>query len=119
MSDLPDKGYLYGQFQKGQDWRDRLQRKLAHKAVDIGVDDDVNVDNSQRNSGFGWKELAVLATGGLGAMYMFSGVQPAPQAVPSENYAPLHDSEYEVRFFDKEGNLIKVPHISQIDESQQ
>lgn len=111
--ELPDKGYLYGMYQRGRDWREKLHRQTAHKALDIGVDDDMFVDNSKRSNGFGWKELAVLAATAVGGGYLLTNSTTAPpmptqQAVPS----PI-DSEYEVLFFDRDGRPISIPHISQ------
>ena len=62
MSDqleYPDKDQLYGKFQRKEDWKDKLHKKLSHKSLDIGLDDEMFVDNSRR--GLGWKELAILA----------------------------------------------------------
>lgn len=115
--DMPDKKYLYGNYQESDDWRQRLHRKLAHKSLDIGMDDDVNVDNSR--VGLGWKELAVIAGMLLGgtAIWKFGdkGVSQQPVVVPSvpqQQYSPPIDSEYEVRFYDKDGNPIEIPQIS-------
>lgn len=105
---LPDKDYLYGEFQRGQRWRDRLASKLAHKAVDIPEDEDVNL-NVQ--NGIGWKGLAVIAGALLGGGWLLKDTvappqPPAPAVVP----APA-DSEYEVRFYDASGNVIDVPRL--------
>ena len=108
---IPDKQYLYGKFQEGQDWRSNLHKKLAHKSLDIGLDDEVNVDNSRTATGMGWKELAVIAAAGLGGTGLFMSLQPQPSQ-PAPQVSPLPDSDYVVRFFDKDGNLIDVPHIS-------
>lgn len=116
MSDIPDKQHLYGRYQKSEDWRQQLQKKLTHKSLDIPEDDDVYVDNS--NKGMGWKELAVISGTllGAGALYAYSNSTPQtpPTAVapPAQPAGPV-DSEYQIRFFDKDGNLIEVPHISQ------
>ena len=106
-----DKDALYGQFQHGEDWQSRLSRKLAHKSLDIADDDmDVNVQNTK--SGIGWRELAVAAVAGLTGFGMWQySQQPTPPADPVEHASPV-DSEYEVRFYDADGNPIDVPHIS-------
>ena len=110
--DLPDKGYLYGNFQKVLDWQCKLFRKASHKALDIPDDDmDLNVRN-----GMGWKELAVVGAMVLGAAwgakYFAVPESPAPPAVTVPATPPV-DSEYEVRFYDAEGNVIPVPHVNQ------
>ena len=112
--DLPDKEFLYGKYQAKRDWRNRLASKLAHKSLDIDEDEGVNVDNSR--IGIGWKELAVLGLMGLGGAWVYSNsnsnsnntTQPA---APAQQVGPI-DSEYEVRFYDADGNPIDVPHIS-------
>ena len=109
---LPDKNYLYGEFQRGQRWRDRLAAKLAHKAVDIPEDEDVNL-NVQNSHGTGWKELVAIAgllfCGGWLAKNAFK--PPAvPPAVPPAATSPA-DSEYEVRFYDAQGQLIEIPRL--------
>lgn len=113
MSDIPDKQHLYGRYQKSEDWRQQLQKKLTHKSLDIPVDDDVHVDNSRK--GMTWKELAVISGTllGMGSLYAYMNKPPqAPTAPPAQPAGPV-DSEYQIRFFDKDGNLIEVPHISQ------
>lgn len=65
------------------------------------------------------KLLTALLAGGLGAAGLFIWQQlhqqPAPPASPVPPFVapPLVDSEYEVRFYDAQGRLIDVPHISQ------
>jgi len=109
MSEI-DKPGLYGKFQKANDWQNNLSRKLAHKSLDIADDMDVNVQNTK--SGIGWRELAVAAVTGLAAFGMWQySQQPTPPADPVEHASPV-DSEYEVRFYDADGNPIDVPHIS-------
>ena len=104
-----DKESLYGKFQRTADWQDKLHKKLAHKSLDIGEQDEMQVDNSRTQLGITWKELAVLAATGLGGLYMFNQWnQPAtPQQQQPTQSAPV-DSEYQVRFYDAEGNPIDV-----------
>ncbi len=78
-----DKDQLYGEFQREQQWRGKLTRKLAHKAVDIPEDDPVNI--SVRH-GFGWKEILAVGTLALGgwSAWLFSNlpVPPTPTVAP-------------------------------------
>ena len=37
--EVPDKSYLYGVYQAADAWRDKLARRMAHKALDIPADD--------------------------------------------------------------------------------
>lgn len=72
---------------------------------DAWVCDDMTINNSGKSN---LLELALLLLLGLGGMYYINKDKaPTPQEVN------VDDSEYEVRFFDKDGNLITVPHISQ------
>lgn len=107
-NELPDKNYLYGEFQRTQRWRDKLARKLAHKSLDIGDEDEMNVANVR--TGIGWKELAVLAATGLGGLWLYNEGQGKsdPSPPPAAAASPV-DSEYEVRFFDAKGNPIYLP----------
>jgi hypothetical protein len=110
--DLPDKDFLYGKYQAKRDWRNRLASKLAHKSLDIDEDEDVNVDNSR--IGIGWKELAVIGLMGLGGAWIYNNTNnntTPPAATVQPGNGPI-DSEYEVRFYDADGNPIDVPHIS-------
>lgn len=104
-----DKEQLYGKYQRTADWQDNLHRQLAHKALDIGAQDEMQVDNSRNNLGLTWKELSVIGGLILGAYYLYGQSQmqpPAQQQIPAQ--ASPTDSEYEVRFFDAEGNPIKI-----------
>lgn len=77
--DLPDKEYLYGEFFKPLRWKHRLEEKLAHKSLDIPMDD--GMDNVGNKHGLGWKELAVI--GGVGLVgYSLATRQPDPPTVP-------------------------------------
>ncbi len=109
-TEVPDKGYLYGKFQQVLDWQDKLCRKASHKALDIPTDDmDLNVKN-----GLGWKELAVVGAmvlGAIGVTNYFTVPQQGPPTPPAA-VSPV-DSEYEVRFYDADGNVIPVPHVNQ------
>lgn len=113
-----DKDHPYRSWVGAELWRNRLQRRATHKALDI-ADDEMDFNQSIQK-GMGWKELAVIAATGLGAAHLLTknsdqAPAPVPQAVVQPAVpSPLADSEYEVRFFDVNGNPIDVPHISQI-----
>lgn len=108
---LPDKEYLYGRYQRTADWRDRLHRKLAHKSLDIGDDDEMQVTNANQSSvGMGWKELAVVAAATLGGIALWQN-STTPQVPTPNPISQPADSEYEVRFYDADGNLIDIPRI--------
>ena len=100
-----DKESLYGRYLEAEDWRDKLHKKLAHKSLDIPLDDTMNIN--QTRSGITWKELAVLAATALGGGYLYTAGDILQDQVISK---PI-DSEYEIRFYDSSGNLIDIPKV--------
>lgn len=96
-------------------WRNNLARRATHKA--LGVDDmgDINAVNT----GFGWKELLILAAAAVAGIVAWQRTTPNQNTEPAQTPAAAPawpgppDSEYEVRFFDADGNPIAVPHVSQ------
>lgn len=86
---------------------------------DAIVADDMTINNSSRSN---LLELILVAalSGGLG--WWFSG-QAKPQPQPPLREAPewpgVPDTEYEVLFFDADGNRIDIPHISQKPKKDQ
>lgn len=122
--DPEHKDHPYGRWAENEAWKQRLQRRGCHKALDIAEEMDFkqDIDNS-RQTGMGWKELAVIGAMLLGAggmsllgIKMFSDDNNVPQqtqqTTPNQEYLPPVDSDYMVRFWDKDGNPIDVPHIS-------
>lgn len=112
---VPDKDYLYGQYQKVADWKHDLQKKATYKALDVADDEMDFRQNIQRIQGLGWKELLVIIVGCLAAwgLWQFNTSPPPLTPSPSQPESSVPDSEYEVRFFDAEGNPIQIPHISE------
>jgi hypothetical protein len=94
-------------------WQQKLDKKLAYKALDIPMDDDMQISTT---NGIGWKELAVVAGALLGGGWLYCNSQaPAPIAPPAV-VAPQVETinqDYELRFFDADGNLIELPNISE------
>jgi len=122
-----DKRALWGWWAKNADNREKLDMKVAHKALDIPEDNEVNVSTT---TGMSWKELAVIAASMIGGFAVYNNItnpetpeqpiviqQPAPQQpqVVQPIQQPI-DSEYVIRFFDAEGNEIEVPHISKMKQ---
>jgi len=109
----PNKDHLYGRYQRQEDWRNNLHRKVAHKSLDIPETEDVNVDNSRH--GIGMKELIAIGAMVIGGPLAYAAftqfMKPEPEQKPPVSVGPV-DSEYEVIFYDKDGNKISVPHIS-------
>lgn len=109
-----DKEEQYGEFMKQERWKNRLSRKLAHKAVDIADDDPMN--NVGNKSGMGWKELAVIGAIVMGGLFVLRPSEQATPPVPATAPTPavsVPDTEYEVRFFDEDGNRIPIEHRTQ------
>lgn len=110
-----DKRALYGWWFKHSAWRDDLDKRMAHKALDIPETEDMqNVGN---RNGMTWRELLaigalLLAGGGMYQYFNHETHQAAPATAPVPSGGPA-DSEYEIRFYDADGRLVPVPHITQ------
>lgn len=112
-SDLKDA--LWRDYNRGNAWKQRLHREAVHKALDIAPEDDVRI--SQETSGLGWRELAVIVAGMVIGTAATNWLLLRPYAPPTSRSAPI-DSEYDVRFYDKDGNLIEVPHVLRRDTNR-
>lgn len=114
-----DKQALYGEYLDRQRWKDKLYKRAAHKSLDIPEDDmQINVNKGLGTVGaLGIAGMAGLPGAILAALLVmskFGGEPSAPSAgSPPPSAQSLQDSEYQVRFYDKDGNLIPVPHVSQ------
>lgn len=99
MSDSPeiDKEQLYGEFLRPSRWKDNLERKAAHKALDIPEDDQTEIKVDKSVKGIGAKGLVAVALAmgvpGVGVAYMglqaLKAMKPATEVVekliPGEN----------------------------------
>lgn len=121
---------LYGNYHKSVEKQQKLRDAVARKALNMPVDDEMNIDQDIKinKTGFGWKEILALSAVGFGTYavsangFNFRGQNTPPSAItstptilpvqPIPSVPPLPDSEYQVLFYDKDGNLISVPHIS-------
>lgn len=105
-----DKQTIHGWWLRQALWRDDLDRRLSHKALDIPEQEPM--ENVGNRSGMTWRELlaigALLLTGG--GMYQILNQQTVKAPAPAVD--PV-DSEYEIRFYDQDGRPVEVPHISQ------
>lgn len=97
----------------------RIEHKVymdgVRKALGLGKSGGkpMEVRSSTRN-GMGWKELAVIGAivmGSLFAMRMTSPDVTVPVAPAPAVSVP--DTEYEVRFFDIDGNRLSIEHRTQ------
>lgn len=119
--ELPDKQYLYGEFLKGEqrrrNWQDQLHKKSTYKALDMAADEMGDV-NTTVNKGMGVKELGIIGAIILGALAFMR-----PDLLPStgnnqqqQQAAGPADSEYDVRFYNRNGELIDVPQRTSNEE---
>lgn len=106
-----DKNQLYGRYQRQEDRRDRLGMKAAYKALDI-PEDDMQINANKIGIGTAGMAAVALAAGLpsalLAGLLLLKQSETAPPPVaPPEVTVP--DTEYDVLFYDKDGNLIEVP----------
>ncbi len=116
-----DTKYLHGRFDKAEDQRARFVRRVAHKAVNLPLDDEVYIEANKNGIGtagaMGLAAVAgipgIVAAAIMGYSLISDGDSPAPAAQP----APLEDREYDVRFWqllpDGTYKQIDVPRITQ------
>jgi len=117
MSTGIDKQALYGDFRDSQKWQQNLHRKAAHKSLDIPDGELGNISTTTKTGigalgAVGIAAAAGLPTAALCAAILFGLGRAAPAALPAAPAAAVPDTEYDVRFYDKDGKLIEVPHIS-------
>ena len=108
----PSKRELYGEYLRGEKWERKLKAKATHKALDIALDEPLDIDiNKSAGIGAGGAIGVALAAGvptaiiALAMLFKGGSSPTVPTAGPA-------DSNYTVRFFDKDGAPINVPHIS-------
>ena len=119
-----NKDQLYGRYQAAEDRKAKLALRVAHKALDM-PDEDMRIEANRTNTGVDPRAVIGLAalTGllpvlGAGATYLALHGSPAPATPPvappvaTQPITPPKDSEYVVRFFDKDGKPIEVPPLS-------
>jgi len=96
----------YTEFNKGLEWRRELAKTATYKALDIPESDGVEVVvNRNISRGMGWRELLVVGGIVLGGLFAMRPDAPDPTPVPAAN---VPDTEYEVRFYDADGNPIDI-----------
>ena len=109
-----DKDANYGDYRQFAKKKRSLYLRAVSKALDM-PEDDMQL-NTYKTTGIGWRELLVLGGIVLGGAGLYGWIAkssadavapPSPPAV----YGVPSDSEYEVRFYDKDGNLIPVERL--------
>jgi len=112
-----DTKYLHGRFDKAEDQRARFARRVAHKAVNLPLDDEMYIEANKTGLSTGGA-LGVAAAAGIPSVvaaailgYVLMNKESPATQQPAAT-APLEDRDYEIRFFDKDGNLINVPRFT-------
>lgn len=115
-ADVPadvNKRGLWPLWLRNQEWREELSRKAAHKSLDI-PEDEMNIINTKTGIGT-WGAMGIAAAAGLpglaaAGVLAFALLKDRDDAPPAS--MDVGDSEYEVLFYDRDGNPISIPHIS-------
>lgn len=87
-------------------WRSDLAKKATYKALDIPLEDGIGISVT---SGLGWKEIAAGGAILIGSMFALRPSEPAVPTAPAPSVS-VPDTEYEVRFFDEDGNRLPIEH---------
>ncbi len=109
-----DKRLVYGKFQDAEDRRATLRDKVAHKAVDIAMEDDpLQVINNKTGistpGAVGIAGILGASLLGFGYLNKETPAAVAPVQTPAAT-APV-DSDYVVRFFDENYKPIEVERL--------
>jgi len=115
----PGTSQLYEAFAWGEKQRQELHNKALAKGLDVPIGEDVNVSTTTTTGiqiGHMVGLAGIVAVLGLIAMMMRQPAQ-AP-AEPAAQPAPVGDRDYVIRFFDADGNPIKVPNIAERKETK-
>ena len=108
-----DKQGIWGWWHDSLKWKDKLEKQALHKALDIPEENDMqNVGNRY---GMGWKEMAVvglMVLGGYGLATYVPDLLSKESTETTTTTTNVVDAQFTVKFFDKDGNPIDVPHIS-------
>lgn len=106
---------IWRRWGRHQDWAQKVEEQAVRKALDI-PDNDLNIDASKTQTGAGTGALAAAALAGgfpatILAVALGIGAMRGPSTTTSPMQSAVPDSEYEVRFYDKDGKLIDVPRL--------
>ena len=117
------KRELYGTFMESRERRERLADMATRKALDLPLDDDVNITNTTTHNGLPWAQLALLVGGtlaggtglGLALPALLGSLErgaPPPEirpANPSPQFSQTAEpQEYRVTFWAEDGKPIDV-----------
>ena len=129
-----NKDALYGTYLKHEAWKNNLSKKIAHKSLDIPLDDEMNITSTKSGMStagvlgiaamVGIPPLAILGymllnkeTPQLPPLPIMPQIQQvvpqAPQVVPQTQTAPVKDRSFQIKFYDKDRKPINVPQLPQ------
>ncbi len=110
-----DKHQLYGRFVKSWERREKLADLATRKALDLPMDDEMNITTTNRGVGLlpaAVVSAALLLAGGgmtLGLVKLLDRPQPAQvPASGSHVAAPPPSQEFKVTFWAEDGTPLKV-----------
>lgn len=117
-----DEKQLYGRYNSAESRRLRFRQKIAHKAANIPMEEEMFIDNSRRGLG-AWGVAGIATAAGVPgllaaamAAWMATRPDPAPTTPVPTTPPAVTDSEYEVRFWqqlpDGTYKQIDVPRIA-------
>lgn len=90
---------------------DKARRKRADRLFhwSLGMPPEDDMDVQANRVGITWRELMVAGAVGLAALGIWRATsQPSPDPAPPPAAVSPLDSEYEIRFYDADGNPIQV-----------
>lgn len=109
-----DKQFLYGKFQKSEDDHARFAKRVAHKAADLAMEDDLNITTTKSGvSTPGLLGMAGIAGASLlGFGYLNRDQPPVVLQSPPAAVAPASpvDSDYDIGFW-LDGKPIDVERV--------
>ena len=111
-----DKDQLYATFNQSNQRREKLTDLATRKALDLPVEDEMQITTNTTYQGLGrcgslLLALAMLASGGGGALGiagLLGLLTPARQAAAPQQPATFEPQEFEVTFFAEDGKSIEV-----------
>ncbi len=109
-----NKNELYATFHKSSERREKLADLATRKALDLPVEDDMQITTNTTYQGLGrcgslLLALAMLASGGGGALGIAGVLGLLNAATPArEAPATFEPQEFEVTFFAEDGAPIEV-----------
>ena len=126
-----DKHQLYGAFLQSHERQQRLSDLATRKALDLPLDDDVNITQTTTNHAPSLASLLVLAGGllaggtgiGIGLptiLEALSSADPSPvPAIEQQAAVPAPASEYRVTFYAEDGRPIEVDRTQPLPHKEQ